>query len=294
MSPEQRCTVLAERDWHARRAAHQRRVTPWTEAYRARRSRGDSHPVHDFLFRYYSYAPAHLRRWHPGAGVVLAGQSASQYLKRPGYVATADGVAVDLAAFTPTRRRTAQYVTSLLAATAARTPRLTCFGLHEWAMLYRTNSPRHERLPLRLGQAGTDAVVETLPIRCTHTDAYRFFTQAARPRNTITLTHDRQIDHEQPGCLHTNMDLYKWSSKLDPFVPSELIADCFELAVRIRELDMRASPYDLTELGYQPVPTETAAGRAEYARHQAEFAAAATPLRQALIDTCRDLLTRTA
>ena len=33
-------------------------------------------------------------------------------------------------------------------------------------------------------------------------------------------------------------------------------------------LDMRASPYDLVDLGYPPVPIENADGRAEYARHQ--------------------------
>ena len=30
------------------------------------------HPVHDFLFTYYSFRPAQLRRWSPGYGVVLA------------------------------------------------------------------------------------------------------------------------------------------------------------------------------------------------------------------------------
>ena len=60
------------------------------------------------------------------------------------------------------------------------------------------------------------------------------------------------------------MDLYKWAYKLLPATPSELVADCFELAVAVRELDMRASPYDLAELGYPPVRIETPAGRAEY------------------------------
>ncbi|HVV22078.1 MAG TPA: 3-methyladenine DNA glycosylase, partial [Pseudonocardiaceae bacterium] len=73
-------------------------------------------------------------------------------------------------------------------------------------------------------------------------------------------------------------------------VPSELLADCFALALRIRELDMRASPYDLSALGYPPVPIETTAGRAEYARAQAEFAEEAAPLRTALIDVCETLL----
>ena len=82
------------------------------------------------------------------------------------------------------------------------------------------------------------------------------------------------------------MDLYKWAYKLDPFVPSELIADCFALAAEIREMDMRASPYDLAELGYPPIAIETPAGRAEYAALQAEFARRGAPLRRRLIDVC--------
>ncbi len=83
---------------------------------------------------------------------------------------------------------------------------------------------------------------------------------------------------EQPGCLHANMDLYKWATKLAPLTPSQLIADCFELAVAVRELDMAASPYDLRAYGYEPVPIETPAGRAAYARAQAAFADRAAPL----------------
>ena len=47
------------------------------------------------------------------------------------------------------------------------------------------------------------------------------------------------------------MDLYKWAYKLSPATPGELVADCFELAADIRELDMRASPYDLRDHGYE-------------------------------------------
>ena len=124
---------------------------------------------------------------------------------------------------------------------------------------------RHSARRLRLGSAGTDEVVETQSIRCSHYDAYRFFTPDAVPLNTLRPTRDEQVANEQPGCLHAGMDLYKWAYKLDPFVPSELIADCFALAAEIREMDMRASPYDLAELGYAPIAIETPAGRAEYA-----------------------------
>ena len=91
-------------------------------------------------------------------------------------------------------------------ATAQRPARLNCFGLHEWAMVYRAPEVRHEQVPLRLGGAGTDAVVESMPLRCSHFDAYRFFTAAAAPRNAEQLTRRDQVAHEQPGCLHAAMD----------------------------------------------------------------------------------------
>ncbi|MBY8852136.1 3-methyladenine DNA glycosylase, partial [Saccharothrix sp. MB29] len=103
------------------------------------------------------------------------------------------------------------------------------------------------------------------------------FTPDARPRNTLQPTRETQVELEQPGCLHANMDLFKWAYKLDPATPSELVADCFELAARVRELDMRASPYDLSALGYGPVAVETAEGRAEYVRRQAAFAEESGP-----------------
>lgn len=63
------------------------------------------------------------------------------------------------------------------------------------------------------------------------------------------------------------------------------------LQVEVREMDMRAGPYDLRELGYDPVPIETPAGRAQYAAAQARFAERAAPLRQRLIELCDILLT---
>ncbi|MFL6124408.1 MAG: 3-methyladenine DNA glycosylase, partial [Actinophytocola sp.] len=47
-------TLLAPADWHARRAAHVAGVRRWTDPLRERRSRGERHPVLDFLFTYYS------------------------------------------------------------------------------------------------------------------------------------------------------------------------------------------------------------------------------------------------
>ncbi|NIH80892.1 3-methyladenine DNA glycosylase [Amycolatopsis viridis] len=287
-----RPVILAEHEWRARAAAHLARVRRWTGPYQERRSRGAKHPVHDFLFQYYPHRPAHLERWSPGPGVVLAGAGARVFLERPGFRPVPGGVTLDPDTFTPKRAATTKAVLVLLEATASRAPRLNCFGLHEWAMVYRQapGQIRHSQLPLRLGPDGTDAVVESLELRCGHYDAFRFFTPPARPRNALEPSRERQVELEQPGCLHANMDLYRAAVKLGPFVPSELVGDCFELAVEIRELDMRASPYDLSELGYSPVRIETARGRAEYARAQAAFAARAEPLRIRLIEHCRTLL----
>ena len=145
---------------------------------------------------------------------------------------------------------------------------------------------RHSSYPLRLGSRGTDEVVETHRITCTHFDAFRFFTQPARPRNTVQPAASTREDLEQPGCLHATMDLYRWAYTLAPLTRSELVADCFELAFEVRQVDMRASPYDLSELGVEPLRIETAAGKAAYLAAQQDFAARGARLRSALVAAC--------
>ena len=159
-------------------------------------------------------------------------------------------------------------------------------------MVYRqsTDAVRHHEWPLRLGTAATDKVVETHQVTCSHFDAYRFFTSSAHTLNTLAPTRDSQVAMEQPGCLHANMDLYKWAYKLSPAIPSALTLDCFDLAREIRELDMRAAPYDLSALGYQPIQIETTDGKATYVAAQRDFAARAQVLRHKLIETCDILL----
>jgi hypothetical protein len=284
--------ALREDEWTAREAAHQRRIDAWVLPHQQRRRSGVAHPVWDFLFTYYSETPNRLRRWHPGIGRVLTGDAARARLNWPFYTEAPGGVGVDAEAFLAKRGVAVGWVHGLLTATAGRTAQFGCFGLHEWAMLYRPGDGevRHEQLPLRLGQAGTDAVVETHKVQCSHVDAYRFFTRAGAPRNTLTPTRETQQQLEQPGCLHATMDLYKWAYKLSPAVPGELLADCFALAADVRELDMRASPYDLSALGWDPVAIETPEGKAEYVAAQRGFAARGAVLRERLLDVCRELL----
>ncbi len=247
----------------------------------------------DFLFTYYSLRPRQLRIWHPGFGVALGGAAADRQLERSGYGRGRHGVTVAREHLLA-RADTVRFIARLLRATAARPARLNCFGLHEWAMVYRAPTVRHGQVPLRLGQAGTDAVVESMPLRCSHFDAYRFFTEPATRRNAKELTRDGQVAAEQPACIHANMDLYKWAFKLGPLVESELVMDCLELAADARALDMRASPYDLRDYEFEPIAVETTAGRAEYVRAQQDIAERATPLRATLADRCDLLVTAAA
>ncbi|MDO4918123.1 3-methyladenine DNA glycosylase [Kocuria sp.] len=278
-------------------------MAPYTQPFLERRSRGQKHPVEDFLFTYYTLSPAQFTRWHPGPGVVLLDTpertdwafyrpATRSELAAAGAREGASGVVVDAEAFLAKRGTAVRFTREILANTAAKTGTFDCFGLHEWAMAYRAekNGVRHEGVELRLGAQGTDEVVRGHRIRCSHFDAFRFFQPQAVERNELQPTRQAQRTMEQPGCLHATMDLYKWAYKLLPAVDSDLLADCFELAWDVRRTDMEASPYDLAERGYEPVRIETPEGKAEYVRRQRAFAARGTELRVRLVAATDRLL----
>lgn len=276
--------VLAGDLWRERAAVHEARVSPELEAVVARRSRGEKHPVEDFLFHYYNLRPRQLLQWHPGVGVVL--EESPDHASLPFYRSVDGGVGLDVEAFLARRGSTVAEAGRLLAATAAATPRFGCFGMHEWAMVYRLEpgETRHPYLKLRYPPDELAEIVESVGCRCTHIDAFRFFTEPARPLNLFVPTRETQVGMDQPGCLHVNMDLYKWAGKLLPAVPSELLFDTFLLAREIREVDMAASAYDMREWGMDPIRVETAEGRAQYAALQRGFAEKAAPLRARLLE----------
>lgn len=202
--------ILERGDWSARADEHRARIEALIGPYLRARRTGATHPVIDFLFTYYAARPAQITRWHPGFGTVLL--DAPEYDGLRGYQ-ICDQVArvawdhlVDKADLVAGTLR-------ILEATASRPPRLGCFGLHEWAMVYRTDEKRH-RNPLRLGAAGTDAVVEDNRLLCTHFDAFRFFTDSARGRNAVELSRADTVANEQPGCLHATMDMYRYCLRL--------------------------------------------------------------------------------
>jgi hypothetical protein len=157
-------------------------------------------------------------------------------------------------------------------------------------MVYRAdqNDIRHGD-PLRVSQEKVDSLIVDVGLRCTHIDAFRFFTEEAAPQNVNRLniipTRDNQKDIEQPGCLHANMDLYKHCMWFQPMIPGDLVLDCFELAREARTLDMQASPYDLIQYGYEPIKIEEGAGRATYVARQRQISQRAQELRARLITT---------
>lgn len=273
--------MIGESEWRSREAAHRERADALTLDWRQRVQTGVKHPVDDFLFTYYPYRPSLLRRWHPGAAT-LENAAHDERASWKWYRVEGDNVAVDVAGLLREKASSIQFISSLLSKTAARPGNFGCFGLHEWAMAYKADAQRHP-VPLRLGPVGTDEVVEQSRIACTHIDAYRFFTPEAAPLNKLRPTRENQPQLEQPGCLHANMDVYKWAIKLGPLVAGETLLDAFVLARDIRQLDMRASPYDLADWGYEPVRIETEAGRAEYEAAQRGFADRAQQLRAAVI-----------
>ncbi|MEH3052416.1 MAG: hypothetical protein PGN13_00210 [Patulibacter minatonensis] len=279
--------TLTEPEWRPLEAAHQARVAELTAAHLERRRRGERHAVEDFLFDYYGFSPARLARWHPGPGVALLGAGGEPRAGWTHLTTTPEGaLMLDVPAYLQARGKAVAFVRRLLERTLERDVHTGCFGLHEWAMVYRQpQERRHGSLPLRLGGAGTDAVLEASTLRCTHFDATRFFTPEGLARNTLSPARDTMDAFEQPGCLHAGMDVYRWAYKLAPAVPSELVADAFVLAREIRTLDMQASPYDLRALGYEPVRIETPDGRREYAERQRAFAERSNALRRRLLET---------
>lgn len=281
-------SVLSRAEWSERADAHRARARRHTVPHVERRVAGRKHPVEDFLFEYYNLSPGALERWHPGLGVGLA--DAPEYAELGAYL-DVDGVVSADPSRLERRLPGLRWTRELLTRTAERPARTGCFGLHEWAMVYRDADDRRHPAPLRLGARGTDEVVEQNHLVCTHVDAFRFFTDEARPLNVEELGREHQLEREQPGCLHATMDLYRIAFRMLPFIEATIVLDTFELALAVREVDMMASPYDLSGLGYEPIRIETPEGKAEYVRRQREFTEAAAPLRARLLAHAETLLT---
>lgn len=283
-------TVLPRAEWDRARDVHAQRVDRLVGPHLERRSRHEKDPVTDFLFEYYRFRPSALSRWSPGFGWGLE-DAPSDVLDAELTRRSGDGTMFLAAEAFPMRHIPGtRFILDVLERTRDRVPLFGCAGLHEWAMVYRTDDIRHGQVPLRMSPDAIADVVERGPLCCTHYDAFRFFTPAAAPLNRAPLTADDLLETDQPGCLHVNMDLYRWAFKRAPWIRCNLVLDALELAFDIREVDMRASPYDLSAQGLAPIPIEMDEGRAEYARLQRAFHRRATPIRDSLIEAYSLLL----
>lgn len=292
-------TTLEPDHWWQIRQDHRARALELTSVWRSARDAGTKHEIEDFLFSYYPVRPGRLTTWNPGVGFALRDdhthpELSADWTRRTElrwHRETKDGaVTLDTAAFLADRGTAVKYMLHLLRSTAQKPANVGCFGLHEWAMVYRQGEDTRHVLPLRLGAKGTDEVVQDNQIRCSHIDAFRFFTPEAEPLNKLQPTRQTQAEFEQPGCLHANMDLYKWAWKLTPAIPGDLLLDCFELSKEIRYLDMQASPYDVSKFGLPAVAIETSEGKAQYSARQKDFAIRSAPLRARLINLCERIL----
>lgn len=282
--------VLEESDWMAQKCHHEQVLSDILDPYLEKRSRQEKDPVLDFLFEYYAFRPSHLVKWSPGMGTILQFKEPSVLPEISEFTVKDKEAWLNPDFFPQKRIRSLKWTLEVLGKSAQQKPMFGCFGMHEWAMVYRAENVRHQQIPLRLSDDEIAEFVESRPLVCTHFDAFRFFTKKARPINKHHLNRENFQDMEQPGCLHTNMDLYKWAFKLYPWISSEIIREAFFNALETRKVDMQASPYDATEFGLEPIKIETEAGRKEYLEKQMEIFQRSQPIRYRLIEAYKALL----
>ena len=291
----------------------------------------DSHPVYNFIHTYYRFPVSKLLAYSPGIGVILEGaerqdladanigNNAVNNMKKTanssGGVLSAIGVhyeeggrGVFYSGFDRIKLETVKRSLDILVESSIKPPVFSCFGLHEWAMLYSgrrekdgPHSPlsKHQALPLRVSQEVLDDLVEGktagCSLKCTHYDAFRFFHPSAMGLNLQSdLSRASQVEYEQPGCIHSTMDLFKYAYTLYPYVPASLLRESLQLAIVARKIDMRSSPYDVS--GYMDaqewgdgcgdglaICVETAEGRRQFALEQEKLYQRSLHLRVQLI-----------
>lgn len=296
MSLSKKSPMLID-EWTILAKKHDALISPITDVFVKQRGLGIKNAVHDFLFTYYNFSPAKLKQWIPylGEEIIMTDEVRLEYpwLNDHWFRMDENVLSLNKTRIQESTLKAAKFIENLMRNVLAQEPRFSCFGLHEWAMVYKSTPEtiRHQGYKLRVSPESLAKFVESQRICCSHYDAYRFFTDEARPLNVLNPVLETRLDMEQGGCLHANMDLYKWATRLWPWIGSGFIAKAFFLAKKGRELDMRASPYDLSHAGYVPICIETEDGRQEYVKKQRLYAEESVPLRKELLNFCKLIAT---
>lgn len=307
-------TSIKLSDWTARAEMHASElnmlVYPGGDSLKSRMHLVSQDPIYNFLHSYYRYSVKDLKKYSPGIDVLL--EDADVVKHRSFLIERLMTVTTEGAYYDPRLMKApadGRYgwinvtkIRDILNATGSKQPFFGCFGLHEWAMLYSGSNPseptplqRHqEQLSLRIPQSVIDDVVRgSGQLKCTHFDAWRFFHPDAQDLNIVSpLSRERQVQFEQPGCIHATMDLFKYAYQLYPFVSSELLLQSLKLAIKARKIDMRASPYDVSHVEgcEEPLCVETSEGRRLYVAAQEDLFALSAPIRASLLQVYEDVL----
>ena len=279
--------VLDEATWRPRAAAHARpgrRLS--SQPHLARRRGGVAAPG--------ARLPLHLLLPAAGAAAALApglrrraGRRRAEYAGLKGYARPAP--VPRRPRHVAAQRPLLESLHRLLTRDGRPAAHLGCFGLHEWAMVYRPPDadPARRLAAAARARPAPTTVVESHRIACSHFDAFRFFTDAGAAAQHAVARPRRPARLEQPGCLHAGDGPLqarlpadaRWSAPTwSPTASSSPGTSA--------RLDMRASPYDLADLGFEPVRIETAGGKQEYAAAQRGSPSGAAPLRDRLVDVC--------
>lgn len=283
---------LSYNNWNDKADRHEEELLALVGDWNKARKNAEKHPVIDFLFRYFSFPFNRLKAWTPGIGVDLEGPM-NEKLSNHRFEEKSGLVRIKEEIFPHHRKKYLTWTISLLEKTISNPSCFNCFGLHEWAMVYKADKVRHEYTKLRLSDEEICSIVEEKELNCTHYDALRFYTPEAIPLNKFSPSRETQEDFEQSACLHANMDLYKWAYKMYPFIGTDLLMKCFKLALDCRTIDMKASPYDLVSFGYEPIKIETSEGKEEYVKEQLRLKKNAEPIRWQLLSEYKNLLEMT-
>ena len=126
-----------------------------------------NHPIFNFLFQYFHFNTRRLLSYSPGLGYDLSHEVDDYCLNVPELMQYTckqpDGKVLLSPASTrlePKKKQAMITTLTLLRNCYVKPPNFGCFGLHEWAMLYRyddmsnlnNNNKAHQSLPLRLSR----------------------------------------------------------------------------------------------------------------------------------------------